>query len=71
MTFDKLLGYTAAELASMPAEEWQKMLDPYLRITRPDRALRIDSAKTKGTASKVKYDAANDMLKGLGIDLEL
>jgi len=71
VTFDKLLGYTAAELQSMPAEEWQKMLDPYLHITRPDRALRVSSAKSKSSGAKAKYDAANDMLKGLGIDLEL
>lgn len=69
MTFDKLLGYTAAELASMSQEEWRKMLDPYLHITRPERALRV--AKSTSTAAKAKYSAANDMLKGLGIDLEL
>jgi len=70
MTFEKLLGYTAAELKAMPAEEWQKMMEPYLAITRPDRAARIDT-KGKSTVQKAKVNAANEMLAGLGLDFKL
>jgi len=71
MTLEKLLGYTAAQLNAMPKEEWQKILDPYLNITRPDRAPK--PASKTGQSSKQKADSAvaQSLLKGLGIDLDL
>ena len=72
MTLEKLLGYTAAQLNAMPKEEWQKILDPYLNITRPDRAPK-PASKCTGQSSKQKADSAvaQSLLKGLGIDLDL
>lgn len=73
MTFERLLGYTAAELNSMPPEEWQKMLDPFLHITRPERAVKVTSVTGQkvSTKAKTQFDAAQAMLDGLGIDLQL
>lgn len=71
MTFEKLLGYTVEELNTMPAEQWQKMLDPFLHITRPDKAARVVTNKPTSTGAKAKFDAAQAMLDGLGIDLQL
>jgi len=72
MTLEKLLGYTAQELNTMPPPDWQKILEPYLNVTRPDRAPK-PTAKATGQSSlqRQRNSVAQGVLKGLGIDLDL
>jgi hypothetical protein len=69
MTIEQLRNCSAAELQAMSREQLLEYFKPYLHITRPEQAEK-PKGKT-GSATKVKFDAANMMLKNLGIDFKL
>lgn len=71
MTLEKLLGYTAEQLKTMPAAEWQKILEPYLNVTRPDRVTKPTSKTGQSSKQRQNNSIATGLLKGLGIDLDL
>jgi len=70
VTIDKLLGYTSAELRAISDADAAKLFEPYLHITRPERAVRVESAKG-GVAKKAGVAAANAMFAELGLDFKL
>lgn len=71
MRWQDLLGYDAAQLKALTNKEIEEIFAPCLHITRPDRAPRADIKQSNSSAAKAKRAVANDILGGLGFDLEI
>lgn len=72
MTWRALLGYDYDQLKAMTDAQLLDIFAESLKVTRPDRAPRLD---TKGPSSnsvaRAKTAKANDILNQLGFDMEL
>jgi hypothetical protein len=68
MTIEQLRNCSAAELQAMSREQLLEYFKPYLHITRPEQAGKQEK---KPASKKQQFDAANDLLKNLGINFKL
>lgn len=71
MQWKDLLGYDSEQLKAMSDKDLLELFGPYLRITRPEHAPRLDAKKSTNTSGKAKLAKANDVLGQLGFDISL
>ena len=68
MTIEQLRNCSAGELQAMSRDQLLEYFKPYLHITRPEQA---EKPGKKPAFKKQQFDAANMLLKNLGIDFKL
>lgn len=72
MTHEKLLGYTAAELATFDEAKLNVIYASALNITRPDRIVKPEpKAPSASSRQKAKVAETMDLLKAAGLNLDL
>lgn len=72
MTHEKLLGYTAAELATFDDAKLNVIYANALNITRPDRIVKPEpKAPSQSSRTKAKVSETMDLLKAAGLNLDL